>query len=651
MQESYREIFLAESEEYLNIISQCLVKLEEVPSNSDALNETFRAIHTLKGMAATMGFENLARLSHQIEDLLDALRSKQIQVTSEIIDSLFSCLDVFEALVQEIKTKKKAGIDITPYLENVQSFLNKEAKPWEPEIEASDVLEFDEQEHQMFEESKTKGLDILKIKIKLAKDCVMKQTKAFVISVSMQRKGQVLKTIPSEEGLRQGRFDTSFIVVLATREKAEVIHHDLLCISEVESIDITPVEAIKPKQVTGQPLSSSAIKKIQSMRISVGRLDKIMNLMGELAIAKIRLLQVVQSQKIKPLEDVSDVVDRLTSALQDEVLQTRLLPISYVLDTFPRIVRDLSRKQNKKIELKIIGSEIELDRTILDEIGDPLVHLIRNAIDHGIEGPQERQQAKKDPKGKIVIKVTRQRGQIEIEAADNGRGIDNEKVIQKAHQKGLITREDIPSLTDDKEAVYDLLATPGFSMSEKVTEVSGRGVGLDVVKAKIDALGGKFEVDSELGAGTRFTLTLPLTLAIIKAMLVKVNTETFALPLMSIRETIKIEQKELRWINNFEVITVRDEVIPILRLDKELEIVSLEQHSGEQKRLSDKRLSIVIVEHGKESIGLVVSKVLGELDIVVKPLGSIVKRIKGITGATILGDGRVALILDVMNLR
>jgi two-component system chemotaxis sensor kinase CheA len=425
----------------------------------------------------------------------------------------------------------------------------------------------------------------------------------------------------------------------------EVIREELLNISEVDDADVEVIEILQARPTVTEQTAPS-LKKIESIRIPVERLDKIMNLMGELAIAKIRLMQVVKAYKIDPLEEVAFTLDRLSSSLQDEIMQTRLLPVAYILDTFPRVVRDLARTRNKEVELEIIGGEIELDRVVLNEIGDPLVHLIRNAIDHGIESPQERQALHKSPHGKLLIKVSRQKGQILIEVIDDGKGVDFAAVRRTALNKGLISQEEAAALDDKK--VLDLISLPGFSTAEKITEISGRGVGLDVVKSKMDALGGRLDFETKPGQGSRFILTLPLTLAIIKAMLVKVVNEIFAIPLMSIRETIKLEVNEIKMLQNFEVIRVREEVIPIIRLEKELGISPSQE--PEKGKLNG-RISIVIVEYGQKSIGLAVSQVLGEQDIVVKPLGSLVKRTKGIAGATILGDGRVALILDILSLR
>lgn len=649
MENSYHEIFLAESQEYLNTISQCLVKIEESPHDLESLNEIFRAIHTLKGMSATMGFEKLTQLSHHMEDLLDALRSQKIKANSEIIDTLFSCLDILEALIEGVKAKKKSSVDINPSLEALQKFFAPAVKTDEFTELSLEAAEFSDSEYTLFKEKKAQGKEVYKIKINLNKDCAMKQVRAFLVLTNLERVGEVLKYIPSVEDLKEGRFGFSFIVVLVTKENMEAVQNGLLSITEVSSVEIKSLVESLEKQAAPRAALPSYIKKIQSMRIPVERLDKIMNLMGELAIAKIRLLQIVGHEKYKPLEEVAFAVDRLITALQDEVMQTRLLPISYVLDTFPRITRDLAKGQNKQIEFEIIGSEIELDRTILDELGDPLIHLLRNAIDHGIESPAERKQLKKNQKGKIFIKVVRQKGHISIEVSDDGRGIDFESVAQSAAQKGMISKEEAVALSKNKSGMLNLLTSPGFSTSDKVSEISGRGVGLDVVKLKMEALGGGLDFDSIPEEGTSFFLTLPLTLAIIKAMLVRVRSEIFAVPLMSIRETLKIEEDEIKLIKSFEVIRLREEIIPIIRLDHKLELLDLKINLKDEQEQEEK-LSIVIIEYGEKSVGLMVNQVLGEQDIVVKPLGSMVKRIRGIAGATILGDGRVALILDIMTL-
>jgi two-component system, chemotaxis family, sensor kinase CheA len=661
MQDSYRELFLSESQEYLSNISSCLVKLEENPSDPSSINEIFRCVHTLKGMSATMGYEKLTTLSHEMEDLLDELRNKKQELSSEIMDTLFAAVDILEELFSEIKGKKESTLDISAIGNTLKSFLveNQKDKPAAKGKGPADAPEqnFTESELRKFKDSKSKKMNVLRIKVTLSKDCAMKEARAFLVITNLKRFGEIISLQPSIEDLKAGNFGSSFTAIFSGKEEAGIVRQELMNISEVDEVDITQQD-LSEKSASGgkqspaanQPSNAPAagpvyIKKIQSMRIPVERLDKIMNLMGELSIAKIRLVQIVQTYKLEPLEEVGFSLDRLISALQDEVMQTRLLPVAYILDAFPRVVRDVAKKQGKDVELEILGGEIELDRMVLDEMSDPLLHLVRNAVDHGLETTEERKKNNKEPRGKLTIQVSRQRGQIYIEVVDDGQGVDFQAVCRVAISKGLVTAEEAAAM--DEKRVLDLITMPGFSTAKTITDISGRGVGLDVVKSKIEALGGRVDFETKKGEGSRFILTLPLTLAIIKAMLVKVEEEIFAIPLMNIRETIKIMAEELKYLQNYEVVRVRDEVIPVIRLNKELGISSAKA----VKEGSDDRLSLVIVEYGKKALGLVVSQVLGEQDIAVKPLGSLVKRTKGIAGATILGDGRVALILDIMSLR
>lgn len=655
MQDSYREIFLSESQDYLKSISTCLVRLEANALDLESMQEIFRCTHTLKGMSATMGYEKIAQLSHQMENLLDELRSQKREVTSEIINTLFACVDILEQSIQDIRLKRGSKIDISFCLLELQKFLNPEPAAQEKTAGPADKIELSESGLAKTKEAKEKGLALFQIKVLIAENCLMKEARAFLIITHLQKLGEIIQANPAITELKQGRFEQTFTVMLASRQTKETIHKDIFTISEVEAVSIASEgQQEKSTQASrsqnqpsphGQGNEPAYIKRIQSMRIPVQRLDRIMNLIGELTIAKIQLVQLVQSSKIKPLEEISLTLDRLTSTLQNEMMHTRLLPASYILDSFNRVIRDLSKKQNKEVDLEITGSEIELDRIVLDEIGDPLIHLLRNAIDHGIEGPGERAAKGKNPKGKITIKVARQKGQISIEVSDDGKGVDISRVREKALEKGLISESEAETF-DEKKAL-EIIMLPGFSTAKEITEISGRGVGLDVVKIKMESLGGRLDFETKPGAGTRFFLTLPLTLAIIKAMLVKVQQEIFAVPLMSIRETIKIRREEIKLVQNFEVVKVRDEIIPILRMDKELNLPIPSAEAG----YGSEGIPLVIIEYEKKALGLMVNKIVGDQDIVVKPLPALVKKTKGIAGATILGDGRVALILDIMSLR
>lgn len=635
MDKSYHDLFFGESQEYIKEINKALVILEKDPGNLESINSIFRLMHTLKGMAATMGYKTIADFAHRLEDVFDTFRLSKARLASENMDIIFESIDAFTNLLDQVRDGKSITIDVSSYLEKLNVLIPQKASkekvkhPKSPEIKL---------EYEFLKKFTEHGEHIIRIEVFLSEECPMKGVRSLLIVSRAKNFGIVIGTFPPEDALKEEDFEDSFSILFATGQNDQFIQQEMLKLLEVKRVVIHPID---PTSVEKKSFASAYIKKIQSMRIPVERLDKIMNIMGELSITKSRLVQTVQSKDYNNLEETVFLVERLVSSLQDEALKMRLLPISFILDNFPRIVRDLARKEGKTVDLEIIGSEIELDRVVLDEIGDSLVHLIRNSIDHGIETPEERGAAGKNPRGKILIKVSREKGHIIIEVSDDGKGVDFKEVMQKAIERKLLTREEAACI--DSSQMVNILAMPGFSTKQIVTDVSGRGVGLDAVKNKVDALGGRIDLFSEKGKGSTFVLFLPLTLAIIKAMLVKMGEQTFAIPLMSIRETVKIKGAEVKLIKDLEVVRLREEIIPILRLDREFNICSQKDSDGE--------ISLVIVEGRARAIGLVVDMVLGEQDIVVKPLGSLVKRIKGIAGATILGDGRVALILDIVNIR
>jgi len=650
MEKDYRELFFEEAEEYLKEVNNALVKLEKNPQDREAINLIFRHMHTLKGMAATMGYQELTDLAHKLEDVFDYFRKGETEVVSNFMDIIFAGVDALNKVLDELRENKPLSLDISSYIEKLSHILPEEEKvKREPKIKKEfkeGGIPFSHERWKVDENYlktlQSQGKEILKVKVILSSDCVMKGARTYVVLAYLKMQGEVLCTYPEEEDLKKERMGDFFEVILTTDVPSEKISSEIKKWSEIKEVEIESLDIsfFQKEKEERKEKKSFYIKKIQSMRIPVKRLDKIMNLMGELSIGKSRLIQAIQTKDFPVLEETVYFVERSISSLQDEILKMRLLPISYILDHFPRIVRDLAREENKEVDLEIIGSDIELDRVVLDEISDPLIHLIRNAVDHGIEKPEERVKLGKSPRGKIVIKVVREKGHIVIEISDDGRGIDFDKVSRLAVEKGIISSQEASSL--DSRQILDILAHPGFSTREKVTEVSGRGVGLDVVRNKLDTLGGRLDLETEVDKGTKFILTLPLTLAIIKAMLVSLGEEIYAIPLMNTRETIKVKEEEIKLIKNTEVIKVRDEIIPIVRLDKEFGIKSL--------RKKEQPFSVVIVEGRTKSMGLVVDSVLGEQDIVVKPLGTFIKKVKGIAGATILGNGRVALILDVINI-
>jgi len=637
MDKSYRDLFFAESQEYLKEVNKSLVALEKNPRNEEAINTIFRLMHTLKGMAATMRYNDLAEFSHKFEDAFDAFRTKKVELTPAVMDIIFESVDVFITLVEALKDEKKVDIVIDDYLAKIDSILpygEKQVKAYVRE-ERFDTLNL-----AVANKLRAEGKNILRIEATFVKSCSMRGVRAFLVLNRAKELSKILRVSPSEETLKNEDFEGVFEMIIATVNDKNSIKAELSRISEVEKVEVNDLDTTAFEKLSRKD-AGAPLKKIQSMRIPVERLDKIMNLMGELSIAKSRLVQVSQSKDYNQLDVVSSFMARLVSSLQDEALKLRLLPISFILDNFPRMVRDLSRQMSKDIVLEVSGSDIELDRVILDEIGDPIIHLIRNSIDHGIETEAERLRLGKNAQGKITIKVFREKGHIIIEISDDGRGMDFAQIIATAKKRGFIAPDDNTELSKDR--ILDILTIPGFSTKEEVTDISGRGVGLDVVRTRLDMLGGRLEMDTQKGKGTTFVLTLPLTLAIIKAMLVGLGDQVYAIPLMNIRETVKVAADAIKPVKDMEVIRLREEIIPVLRLSRELGVKTV--------GVDDDQLSVVIVEGRAKSLGLVVDKVLAEQDVVVKPLGAFLKRVRGITGATILGDGRVVLILDVVNVK
>lgn len=644
MDKSYRDLFFAESYEYLKDVNKSLVALEKNSHNEEAINNIFRLMHTLKGMAATMRYSDITELSHKLEDAFDVFRMKKMELTATVMDVIFSGVDALATLIDDAKEDRPASVDTAGYVKTIESILphneNSSARALSPQTFSKEVLP--EQFNAAYAAKlRLEGKNILRIEVFFTKMCSMRGVRAFLVLNRAKELGSVLKIYPSEDSLKNEDFEGSFEIILATVNDRSLVKTELEKIFEVEKIEVGEIDAASFEKITRKDIGVSSLKRIQSMRIPVERLDKIMNLMGELSIAKSRLVQISQNKDYNQLDIISSFMARLVSSLQDEALKLRLIPISFVLDNFPRMVRDLSRQMNKDIALEIAGSDIELDRVILDEIGDPMMHLIRNSIDHGIELSNERVAAGKPAQGKISIKVFREKGHIIIEISDDGRGLDFKNIIAVARKRGIIAEYDGDNL--DMTKILDILTIPGFSTKEEITDISGRGVGLDVVRTRLDMLGGRLEMETRQGKGTTFILTLPLTLAIIKAMLVALGNQVYAIPLMNIRETVKIPAGDIKPIKDIEVIRLREEIIPIMRLGKELGINT--------EKFQDDQVSVVIVEGRAKSVGIVVDNVLAEQDVVVKPLGSFLKKMKGITGATILGDGRVVLILDVVNVK
>lgn len=574
------ELFLTESREHLENLNNSLLRLEKDTGDKAALDEIFRSMHTIKGMAATMGFERMSTLSHKAEDLLDSVRKGKIAADDALVGLLFKSFDVLEGLLDRIESKGDDNVDVSSLIEELSGYEGY--KPAAAHKKRSWVH------------------------VTLAEGCQFKAARAFVIFRSLEEIGDVIDSIPKAADIEDEAFDRDFKVLIETGEEVPRIRDLIQCITDVEKAEVLSadkagvpaVEAVREKQ------HSSGL---QSVRVNIERLDSIMNLVGELIINKARLEDISKSHQIPEFDEAVALNQQLMEELQYEVMQMRMVPIEQILNRFPRTVRDLSKEQGKEVNFVIEGGEIEVDRTILEEISEPLLHLIRNSIDHGIETPDERKKLGKPKVGLLKIKASREKGYIVIYIEDDGKGIDIDKVRETAVKNGVFEKAEANKMSDSE--ILDLIFMPAFSTAEKVSKVSGRGVGMDIVKSKIGAIGGSVSVDSEVGKGTKVLLKLPITLAIIQAMLVGLDKEIYAIPLSNINRIVNVKSKDIKSIKNQEVIRVSEEIIPLVKLPG----VDMERST----------LSVVIVEHGMKKAGLVVDSLMTQREIVIKALDTI----------------------------
>ncbi|CUH96109.1 Chemotaxis protein CheA [Propionispora sp. 2/2-37] len=676
----YMGMFLEESREHLQTLNRCLLDLEQDPNDLSVLDEIFRSAHTIKGMSATMGFTTVAELTHEMENVLDLLRKGQLKANDEIIDTVFKCVDTLEQLVESIANNDEHGLDIQPLIGRLRALASGETKTADP-VAASGIASagqasgfiLNDSEQEVARQALSTGLQTYGVTISLREGCLLKSARAYMAMSALEELGDVIRSIPPVDDLEKENFGLSFQVILVTGAEADRVQQLLLGISEIEAVEVTPcsVSDAAPAVSSAQPVSEQAVKQIlpvnpdpaaetkkdrvasvhnsadkklksgQSVRVDIDKLDNLLNLVGELVINKTRLEQIGLTHRLTDLVETIEQMDRVTTDLQAVVMKVRMVPVGQVFNRFPRMIRDLSRELNKEVNLIIQGEETELDRTVIDEIGDPLVHLLRNAIDHGIEHPAERQAQGKEPVGEVRLIARHEGNNVIIMVEDDGKGINPEILKQKCVSKGLLSQAEVDKM-DSNEAVR-LVFLPGFSTAEVVTDVSGRGVGMDAVKNKIESLGGMVDVETKINEGSRFKIRLPLTLAIIQALLVKVSEEIYAIPLGSIDSTINITPNEIKTIQNQEVILLRGQIIPIIRLDNRLNIPATAEQPQEE-------LFVVIVHMGEQRAGIIVDNLIGQQEIVIKSLGKLLAGIKVIAGATILGNGQVALILDVGSL-
>ena len=653
----YLNVFMDECQEHLQSLNQSLLALEQDPENTEILNSIFRAAHTLKGASATMGFNKMSNVTHAMEDVLSLLRQHELTVNAEIVNALFEALDLLEVLAQGITEGREEDIEIAGIIQNLQKFSTKEAMATETEQTSERrrnlQLRYLPAEIEQIKKAAEEGFNQYHLHIYLQEDCLLKGARAFMILRELEAHGEIIRTIPSAKELEDERFDTDFIIGISSKKPLEFLVRFLEKMLDVEKVEGEALAAddllverrggtTKAATNEASPQKGASTKPPSNVsptvRVDIRKLDDLMNLVGELVITRSRLEQLSSEQGDQILEETVEQLTRLTMDLRDQVLKTRMVPVDHVFSRFPRLVRDLTKETGKEVQLQISGAETELDRTVIDEIVDPLVHIIRNSIDHGIEAPEVRTAAGKSLPGVVELKAYQAGNNVVIEIVDDGAGVNREKVKARALERGIVSVDDLENMDD--EEIMNLIFLPGFSTSDKVTDISGRGVGMDVVKTQISNLGGVVELASEEGKGTKFTIRLPLTLAIIQTLIVQLGNEVFAIPSTLIDQTISVAQKDIKYVRNREVTLYRGELIPLIRLQEYLGV-------EEAKNSSLEELDVVVVSNGERRIGFVVDTLVRQQDVVIKSLGAYLGSIPGIAGATILGDGKIALILDL----
>ncbi|TGV29216.1 chemotaxis protein CheA [Mesorhizobium sp. M00.F.Ca.ET.186.01.1.1] len=669
----YLDMFIEESKEHLQAINANLLLLESDPGNIGHVKEIFRSAHTLKGMSATMGFEDMASLTHEAENVLDLIRNQKLTITSDIMDVIFHSVDLIESMVIDITEGGDGSADVSAPVKKLRAIVAGDytadqevaAATAVAEVEAVEAAEeegtpaedheLDDYALMVLKQSKELGNNLMWITVTLNENCLLKAARSYMVFDQLESMGEVIKTKPSVEDIENERFEQSFEIAYVTMQSVEKVRSTILNISEIQDVVIEPIQlkseappapvvtevAAPVEKKPADNAQTAAAKKAtaggKTIRVDIDRLDILMNLFSELVIDRGRLEQLAREIGKSELQETVEHMSRISGDLQNIILTMRMVPVEQVFNRFPRMIRDLQKDLHKKVNLEIIGAETELDRTVIDEIGDPLNHLLRNSLDHGIEAPADRKKAGKPEEGTIVLRAFHSGNHVFIEVKDDGAGINKEKVLKKALERGIVNPANADSMSDKQ--IHELLFAAGFSTAEVVSDISGRGVGLDVVKSKIESLGGSVGVESVRGQGTTFLIQLPLTLSIISAMLVQVKDEKYAVPLSSIIETAVFKKDQIMMAHRQKVIDFRGRVVPLVSLQDIFQVPD----NGADK---EDEVAVVIVRKGEKMAGLVVDSFIGQQEIVLKSLGKYMVNVFAISGATILGDGQVALIID-----
>lgn len=678
----YLSMFIDESNDHLQSLNENMMGLEANPEDISIVQVIFRSAHTLKGMAATMGFEDLASLTHQMENVLDLVRNNKLRMQDFIFDTLFKSLDALEAMVEDITRGGEGKADVSSIVSSLQAIVRGEIPATGNGAASSSVapvsdktaapIHLDEFQFSVLEQSIQEGHQALYVDVTIREDCQLKAVRAYMVFDLLERSGEVVKSFPSVQDIEQEKFDHSFSLYYITQKSAEQIQAMILNLSEIDKVSAVALDQESLQQLSQESAAASEVAATavappatapsapatrpsakdegskpasaktggapsRTIRVDIERLDVLMNLFSELLIDRVRLEQLASEVQNSDLTETVEHMGRVSGDLQNIVMKLRMVPVDTVFNRFPRMIRDLAKSLDKKVDLVITGADTELDRTVIDEIGDPLVHLLRNAVDHGIESIPDRIAAGKPETGTVHLRAFHSGNHVFIEIEEDGVGIYPEKVLKSAVKKGVITPEQAANMSD--EEAYQLLFAPGFSTAEVISDVSGRGVGLDVVKAKITSLGGNVTIYSTPGKGTNFSVQLPLTLSIIAAMLIRLGSEKYAIPLSSIVETAIVKKSQIRTIHGNRMLEFRDSHIPLVSLSRIFSVPDYDESDEEETE-------IVVVRKGERLVALAVQDFIGQNEIVIKNLGKYLPDVQGISGATILGDGQVALIID-----
>lgn len=664
---AYRDLFFEETDSNLEILNEEVLRLEQNPEDTEIIDSIFRSAHTLKGMAATMGYNTMAKLTHSVENVFELFKSKKAKVDTETISLVFDCLDTLTDIVEALRAGESDELDISSLVLRLENVANQNAQvsPVKTKVETENkgidlvLSNLEESDLTVIEQAEQTDYKAYVITVKVDNESFMKAARAFLIMNKLEQEGDIIYTEPSADKIEEGDFEDYFKMILLSKLEQSEIKDNILETSEIEEVLIgdfdktqstksteeVPVDnttANEHSQVKEGAANQVAAKKEtpkksiskQTIRVDLTRLDQFMNLVSELVIHRTRLEDLSEKEKLLELSEPLTEVGRITTELQELVLQLRMQPFNVVLQRFPRMLRDLANELGKEIQLVTEGEDTELDRTVISEIGEPLIHLLRNSADHGIEMPEEREKLGKPKVGTVKLAAYPEGNRVVVTLSDDGKGLNPEYIRASAEKKGISTA----GLSD--EEIQQLIFHPGFSTAAKVTGISGRGVGMDAVKEKISSLNGTIETVSEVGKGTTFKIILPLTLSIIQALLVKTGGETFALPQAIIDKVNRFDEEDAIQVHQGEVYRYKDTTIPITRLTDALDLEDSNYGSPH----------IIIVSIGDEKHGLVVDELVQQKEIVIKKLGKELGEMNHFLGATIMGDGSISLILDLTSI-